>query len=52
MQPPQPQKEHQWLQYKDVIEFLSDDHRVLSSQLLGEDGTWLKFMTAHCRRKK
>lgn len=38
--------------YKDVIEFKSDDHRVLSSSALGDDGEWHEFMTAHYRRKK
>lgn len=37
--------------YRDVLEFLSDDHRVLSSQVLGPDGNWISFMTAHYRRK-
>jgi hypothetical protein len=37
-------------QYKDVIEFLSDDHRMLTSHVL-EDGKWRLFMTAHYRRK-
>ncbi|HEU4390675.1 MAG TPA: DUF1579 domain-containing protein [Blastocatellia bacterium] len=38
--------------YKDVVEFKSDDHRVLSSHVLGDDGTWHCFMTANYRRKK
>ncbi len=38
--------------YKDIIEFVSDDHRVLTSQILGEDGNWNQFMTAHYRRKE
>ena len=37
--------------YRDVIELESDDHRILTSQALGEDGQWHVFMTAHYRRK-
>ncbi len=36
--------------YQDIIEFLSDDHRTLSSQVLGADGEWQPFMKAHYRR--
>ena len=38
--------------FRDVIEFESDDHRVLTSQTLGEDGQWHRFMTAHYRRRR
>lgn len=38
--------------YQDIIEFLSDDHRTLSSQVLGPDGKWMPFMKAHYRRKR
>src|SRR5262245_47179875 len=38
--------------YQDIIEFKSDDHRTLSSQVLGDDGKWNHFMTAHYRRVK
>ena len=38
--------------YQDIIEFVSDDHRVLSSQFLGPDGQWVPFMKAHYRRTK
>ncbi len=36
--------------YKDVLELRSDDHRVLTSHMLGEDGEWHGFMRAHYRR--
>ena len=38
--------------YQDVFEIVSDDHHTLSSQVLGEDGRWFRFMTANYRRKK
>jgi hypothetical protein len=37
--------------YKDVIEFKNDNHRVLISHVLGEDGMWREFVTTHYRRK-
>jgi hypothetical protein len=37
--------------YRDVITFLSDDHRTLTSSVLGEDGRWsAPFQTVHYRR--
>jgi len=38
--------------YQDIVEIVSDDHRILSSQMQMPDGTWSKFMSAHYRRKK
>ncbi len=40
------------VKYQDIIEFVSDDHRTLKSRMLGPDGKWQEFMTAHYRRKK
>jgi hypothetical protein len=37
--------------YRDVIEFINDDHRTLTSYLRGEDGQWSEFMKAHYHRK-
>lgn len=37
--------------YQDIIEWRSDDHRLLISQVPGPDGRWQEFMTAHYRRK-
>jgi hypothetical protein len=36
--------------YRDVHEFLSDDHRTLSSFGQQGDGTWCQFLTSHIRR--
>lgn len=38
--------------YKDSIELKSDDYRVMTSHMLGDDGQWHNFMTAHYRRRK
>lgn len=37
--------------YKDVIELKSDDHWVMTSHVLGDDGEWHQFMTANYWRK-
>ena len=36
--------------YKDVLEFKSDDHRLLTSHVLGDDGKWNQVMTTNYRR--
>ncbi|KRE11323.1 hypothetical protein ASE63_20425 [Bosea sp. Root381] len=37
--------------YRDIITFLSPDHRTLTSKMPGENGDWTEFMTTHYRRK-
>lgn len=48
---PSMDEEGKTAKYQDLIEFKSDDHRTISSQILGEDGQWRRFMTASYRRK-
>lgn len=36
--------------YRDAIEIVSGDHRIMTSEYQGEDGSWHKFMTVHYRR--
>lgn len=38
-------------EYQDIIEIVDDNHWVMKSQLKGDDGQWVEFMTAHHRRK-
>lgn len=37
--------------YRDVIEFKNNNHRVMTSHVLGDDGQWQQFMTVNYRRK-
>ena len=37
--------------YRDVTEFVSNDHRIFTSEMLGADGNWHRFVTAHYWRK-
>ena len=38
--------------YQDIITFIDDDHRTLSSRVWTADGQWLPFMKADYRRQK
>jgi hypothetical protein len=45
--------EGKFARYRDAIEFKSDEHRVLTSCVRGEDGKWSEpFVTVHYRRTK
>lgn len=38
--------------YQDIVELKSDDHRILRSQVLADNGEWVQFMIANYRRKR
>ncbi|HWM91113.1 MAG TPA: DUF1579 domain-containing protein [Thermoanaerobaculia bacterium] len=38
--------------YRDIINMKSDDHRVFTGNVQGEDGKWNQFMETHYHRKK
>lgn len=38
-------------QYREMIEFVSDDHRTFKSHVLRDNGEWFCFMTANYRRR-
>lgn len=44
--------EDKMAKYKDVIEFEDDDHRMMSSYVLSDDGQWHLFMTVNYRRQE
>ncbi|BCR05619.1 hypothetical protein DESUT3_26880 [Desulfuromonas versatilis] len=47
-----PDMEGRMSSFRDVIEFRSDDQRVLTSYMLGADDNWQEIMSATYRRKK
>jgi hypothetical protein len=44
--------EGQMAKYRDVIEIRGDDHRTLTSYMLGDDQKWQQIMSANYRRRK
>jgi hypothetical protein len=38
--------------YQDIVECMSDDHRVLTARALATSGDWQQLMMVHFRRKK
>jgi len=51
-EPWHPAAEGKAAKYKDVTGFKSDDHRVPTPHMLGDDEKWHQFMTASYRRKR
>ncbi len=47
-----PVSEGKSTKFRDTYEFKSSDHIVITSSMLGDDGTWFTFMTGHARRTK
>lgn len=45
-------QEGKMTRYKDVIEITDDNHRMLISHMLGDDGEWHQIMTARYRRNE
>lgn len=45
-------QEGQTAKYRDVYEFKSQDHIVMTSAMQGDDGKWTVFMKGNVRRKK
>lgn len=38
--------------FKDITEFRTNDHRVFTAHMLGQDGKWTQLMTTHYRRTR
>lgn len=38
--------------YKDVVVLTDDDHRTLTGNMQGPEGSWVPMMTAHYRRRR
>ena len=49
---PSPTKPGKNAKFREVTEFKSNDHRVFTSSIQQDDGTWHTMLTVHARRKK
>ena len=49
---PSPMTPDRISKFREVTEFKSNDHRVFTSSIQGEDGKWSKMLTVTSRRKK
>lgn len=51
-QGPSPMAPDHFTKFREVTEFLSDDHRVFTSSMLDEEGNWQPCLTIHFHRKR
>lgn len=49
---PNPMMPGQTAKFKEVFEFKTPDHRVLTSSVQGADGEWITMITVHYHRRK
>ena len=49
---PNPMAAGKMTKFKEVLEFKSKDHKVFTSSMQMDDGTWVKFVTINATRKK
>ena len=49
---PCPMKPGQTSQFKESVEIKDKDHKIFTSQILGDDGKWTTMVVVNSKRKK